>query len=380
VAVPEVHVGVVVGAPSVTVGGGGALALSAPGGIALALVPAGAQATISAAREGVVIRVPGSATLLAPSVEVSPPDSGGVRLNGREYRGRFVVSPSASGLIAANVLDLESYLGGVVGAELGRRNESDLEALRAQAVVSRSVALRFLGRWRDRGYDLVATVSDQAYAGIGFEYPLATLAVAQTRGEILTFNGTLIDAFFHSTCGGTTEEGSAVFAWAGRPYLRSIRDVDEQGRAWCAISPRFRWQERWTGEALARTLRETLPPSGGPAALAGELRDIRILERTGTGRVARIEVAGRRTSHVVTGAVARNLFRTGDGSSLRSARFSVQLTREGERIVQLVIEGGGAGHGVGMCQWGAIGRARAGFSYHDILSAYFPGTEVTRHY
>lgn len=82
----------------------------------------------------------------------------------------------------------------------------------------------------------------------------------------------------------------------------------------------------------------------------------------------------------MSGPVARLVLRTGDGSILRSANFNLQVTRNGTRIVALVAEGSGAGHGVGMCQWGALGRARAGFSYQDILSAYFPGTAITRTY
>ena len=87
-----------------------------------------------------------------------------------------------------------------------------------------------------------------------------------------------------------------------------------------------------------------------------------------------------RDNPALSGPVARLLLRVPDGSILRSANFTVQLTRSGGRIVQLVADGSGAGHGVGMCQWGALARSRAGFSYQDILSAYFPGTELSRTY
>jgi len=308
-------------------------------------------------------------------------DSGApVRINGRDYRGRFLLSATLTGVSATNLLDVETYLQGVVGAEMGARSEPDLAALRAQAVISRTIALKAIGRWRIRGYDLVSTVADQAYAGIGFETPLSTQAVQETRGEVLLWQGQLIDGFFHSTCGGRTANGTEAFAGADRPYLRSIRDEDESGRSWCAISPRFRWRESWSGELLARILSETLPQAGGPAQLAKSLRGIRVVDRTATGRVAHVELIGSRGNYTVTGPVARLLFRTADGSILRSANFNLQLTRSGERIVQLVADGSGAGHGVGMCQWGALARSRAGFSYPDILAAYFPGTDLSRHY
>jgi len=379
--VPEIRIGVVVSAASVALGGGAALILTAPNGTSSSELSVGTTATVSGGPSGLRIRLGGATVSGGSQLTLAPADSGGaVRVNGRDYRGRFVLSAVAGGVSAVNLLDIEQYLGGVVGAEMGRRTELDLEALRAQAVISRSIALKALGRWRVRGYDLVATVADQAYAGVGFETPVSDRAVEETRGELLTWQGQVIDGFFHSTCGGRTADGTEVFVGADRPYLRSIRDVDATGRAWCSTSPRFHWQESWSGDALRRTLAETLPGAGGSAELARTLQDLRVIDRTATGRVAHLHLKGERGVLTVTGPVARWLLRSADGSILRSANFNLQLTRSGGRIVQLVAEGSGAGHGVGMCQWGALARSRAGFSYRDILSAYFPGTEITRTY
>jgi stage II sporulation protein D len=377
---PEIRIGVVVNAATLAFGGGSALRLSTPEGSELSGLTAGTAASVAAGPAGLRIRIGGVSVTPGPALEVSATDSGApVRINGRDYRGRFLLSATLTGVSATNLLDVETYLQGVVGAEMGARSEPDLAALRAQAVISRTIALKAIGRWRIRGYDLVSTVADQAYAGIGFETPLSSQAVQETRGEVLLWQGQLIDGFFHSTCGGRTADGTEAFAGANRPYLRSIRDEDENGRPWCAISPRFRWRESWSGELLARTLSETLPQAGGPSQLAKSLRGIRVLDRTATGRVAHLELIGSRGNYTITGPVARLVFRTADGSILRSANFNLQLTRSGERIVQLVAEGSGAGHGVGMCQWGALARSRAGFSYPDILAAYFPGTDLARH-
>lgn len=380
-AVPDIRVAVVPAAASVTVGGGVALMLRGADGSGMVAIPAGVPAVVSSVPQGLRVRFSTEDVVVPALLNVAAADSGSpVRLSGRDYRGNAVLSAVGPSVMAVNVVGLEEYLRGVVGAEMGKRTEQDLAALRAQAIVSRTVALRRAGQWRTRGYDLLATVADQAYAGIGFETAMSDQAVAETAGQVLTFEGRLIDAFFHSTCGGRTADGTEVYAGADRPYLRSIRDQDESGRAWCAISPRFRWQERWTGEALARTLRETLPAAGAPADLAGSLRDIRVVDRTPTGRVAHLEIDGDGDRYTVPGPVARLVLRSTDGSMLRSATFNLQVGREGGRIVQLVAEGSGAGHGVGMCQWGALGRARAGIPSEDILSAYFPGTEVTRTY
>jgi stage II sporulation protein D (peptidoglycan lytic transglycosylase) len=378
--VPEIRIGIVVGAATLTIGGGSALSMAAPDGTSPSQLPAGTTASVSSGPPGLRIRVAGIIQSPGPTLELTAADSGGtIRVNGRDYRGRFVLSSTLTGVSASNLIDVEDYLLGVVGAELGRRTEPELAALRAQAVLSRTIALKALGRWRLRGYDLLATVADQVYSGIGFETPLSSQAVQETRGEVLLWQGELIDGFFHSTCGGRTADGPEVFAGAARPYLRSIRDEDPAGRAWCAISPRFRWRETWSGELLARILAETLPAAGAPAPLARSLRDIRVIDLTPTGRVAHLLFSGQ-GSFTVTGPTARLVLRSADGSILRSANFNLQLTRSGGRIVQLVADGSGAGHGVGMCQYGALARSRAGFSYGDILLAYFPGTELSRTY
>jgi stage II sporulation protein D len=378
---PEIRVGVALNVPSAIVGGGAELRLEDSTGGDLALVPSAATATISSTPQGVRVRQGEIVIADAPTVSVAATDSGtAVRLNGRDYRGRLVLTAGPSGLVIANAVGLETYLAGVVGAEMGRREGRDFEALKAQAVASRTVASRALGRWRLRGYDLVSTVADQAYAGIGFEYPLATQAVEATRGEVLFWDGRLIDAFFHSTCAGRTAEGSEIFVNATAPYLQSIRDEDDNGRAWCAISPRWRWREEWPRESLLRTLRETLPATGGRAGLADELVDLRVDGFTRSGRVSRLSVIGASGAHAVTLHDIRRVLRPADATQLRSATFSLQVTREGGQVIRLVAEGAGAGHGVGMCQWGAMGRSRAGFSYREILSAYFPGTQVGHTY
>lgn len=315
-------------------------------------------------------------------VEVIPPDSGApVRVNGRDYRGRVVLIPAPDGgTLAVNHLPLEEYLVGVVGSEMGRRPDGDLEALKAQAVASRTFALRAMARSETRAYDLLASVSDQVYAGIEFEYPLAARAVAETRGEVVSYAGQVADLFFHSTCGGRTAAGAEVFSGADLPYLRPVWDSSDDGEAWCAISPRFRWREEWSGEVLVGILRRSLPRAGVRAEAAAGLTDIQVLERSSTGRATRVGFSGPGGEYTVTGEVARRVLLRPDGALLRSAHLTFQVTRSGRSIARLVAEGQGAGHGVGMCQWGAIGRARGGHAYPTILGAYFPGTAITRGY
>jgi stage II sporulation protein D len=269
---------------------------------------------------------------------------------------------------------------------MGRRSPQDQEALRAQAVVSRTFALRNLRRWQSQGFDLYATVADQVYGGAATETSEGRSAVEATRGRILTYGGAPIDAFFYSTCGGRTADGTEVFRGADRPYLRSVPDVANDGTPYCSISPRFRWHEEWTGEALRSTLQRTLPTlpaGGGSTAVASdvsEIRDVRVSYRTRSGRVGQLTVGLRRGDVLVDGPNVRQVLRPLSGDLLRSNTFTLTATRDAGRVTRLAADGAGAGHGVGFCQWGAVGRARAGQDHERILAAYYPGAVLERLY
>ena len=286
-----------------------------------------------------------------------------------------------TGMTVVNRLPLETYLQGVVSAEMGRRNLAEQEALRAQAVVSRTYALRNMRRWDADGFDAYSSVADQVYGGLVSETPEGLEAVAATRGQILAWGGGPIDAFFYSTCGGRTAEGTEVFRAANRPYLRSVADVAPDGTAYCSVSPRFRWREEWSGDALRATLRRTLPAAlGTPADAIGEIRDVRVTATTPSGRVAELTVTLDRSSVAVRGPLVRQVLRPVSGDLLRSSAFTLVATGAGRQITRLVAEGAGAGHGVGFCQWGAVGRSRAGQDYRRIVAAYFPGAVLERLY
>lgn len=312
-------------------------------------------------------------------VESSAPN-GLVELNGQPYHGAIEVDRGADGVRVINVVGLEDYLVGVVQAEIGARPIEDREAVRAQAVVARTYALRNRGRWEADGFDLLAGVASQVYRGAAGEDSLTRAAVAATTGEVLMYGDDLIDAFYSSTCGGETESGSAVFPGADRPYLRAQPDVDANGRAWCAISPRFQWSRRWTGAQLMAVLRRTLAAEGLPTERAGDLREARVLNRTPAGHIAALELVGARGRTVVQGAAIRRVLAPPGGGLLESSDFTIRIGRRGGRVEHVEIEGRGYGHGVGLCQWGAIGRARAGQGYSEILLSYFPGTDLRRIY
>jgi stage II sporulation protein D len=323
----------------------------------------------------------GFSSAVFEALALVPADDAPIWVNGKPYRGTAEVLRDRTGLTVVNRLPMESYLLGVVSAEMGRRNSSEHEALRAQAVVSRTYAFRNLKRWRSQGFDLYATVSDQAYGGTRAETPEGRAAVSETRGRILTYNGAPIEAFYYSTCGGRTADGYEVFRGASRPYLRSGADVRPNGTAYCSISPRYHWREEWSGSSLRAVLSRYLPNSAGAGRNLERLADIKVTRRTGSGRVDQLMVSAGGADVRVEGQTnIRQVLRTPGGDLLRSTAFNLVVSGAGNSVSHLVAEGNGAGHGVGMCQWGAVGRARAGQGHEQILAAYYPGTRLERRY
>jgi stage II sporulation protein D len=303
-------------------------------------------------------------------------------VNGKRYRGDIVLSVLDDGLLVANRVHLEDYLRGVVPLEIGRRVEGEEAAVAAQAIAARSYAhIRLTGAGAaERSYDVVATVQDQVYGGADAETPIADAAVWATRGLVLTYGGRLINAPYHSTCGGSTAEVSEVwYRSRDEPFLRRVSDrVGGSERFYCDPSPRFRWSKTLERSALTAALERYLAQYVSvPGGRIGVPRDLEVDAKTPSGRVAALVVRTDRGRFLLRGNDVRFVMRVPNGEILNSTYFSVRTERDGAgRLARATFEGGGYGHGIGMCQWGAIGRARAGFDFRSILSAYYPGTSL----
>ena len=169
------------------------------------------------------------------------------------YRGVVEVLPAEEARISVvNVVPLEEYLRGVVPNELAPEAFPQIEAQKAQAVAARSYALAHLGDYSSRGYDLCATAACQVYRGSSSEHPLTDRAVAETRGTVATWRGRPIHAFYTSTCGGHTEEGTAVFE-DGAPYLRGVACPTEHALA-DEARPGAEWEVRLRPKDVARAI------------------------------------------------------------------------------------------------------------------------------
>jgi stage II sporulation protein D len=382
---PELRVGLVVGASSVTLGGDGELFVTDDrNGEPIGSISSGASWTIVPDTAGLrLVRPDGSRTERYFGISaVNVTERRFAMVGGRAYRGRLNVIRDPSGLTLVNRVPVESYLAGVLGAEIGVRRGNERPAMLAQAVVSRSFALRNRGRWESLGFDAWADVRDQVYNGVVGEAPEVWDAVASTRGEVLEYHREIVDAYFHSTCGFSTAGVEEAFAAAGsRPYLRPVSDARGGGRYYCDISPRFRWREEWDGAKLRAILSRTLPAvmSVGGDGLQ-RVTDVEVSRTSASGRVGELRIVFAHGDVRVPGPDVRAVLRPEAGRLLQSAAFQLSVTRQDGQVARVVAAGAGSGHGVGLCQWGAVGRARAGQDYHTILATYFPGTTLERLY
>jgi stage II sporulation protein D len=305
-------------------------------------------------------------------------DNGLMIVNGKRYRGELAVVPVDTSFVVVNRLDIEEYLRGVVPLEIGNRPRGDSAALRAQAVASRSYAY-VRADDASRPYDVTATTLDQVYGGADVENPLANAAVEATRGLVLRYQGRIVDAPYHSTCGGTTAEAPEVWRVNGAPYLQRVSDrVAGSDRYYCDVAPRYRWTRTLSGSQLNAALEQYLRVYAAlPGGRAGSARSLNIKNKTASGRVGVLDVVTDRGTFPVRGNDIRYVLRVPGGEILSSTYFSVEPQYDRDGLIERVtLRGQGNGHGVGMCQWGAIGRARAGQSFRSILGTYYPGTTV----
>jgi stage II sporulation protein D len=288
-------------------------------------------------------------------------------------------------LTVALRLPLEAYLTGVVPGEIGALSPTLLEAGRAQAIAARSYTLYYRGRRATEGFDLYGTVEDQLYSPVESERPLATRCVESTRGQVDLYDERPIRANYYSTCGGITADVWEGFPATGFPYLSSTRDGDAKGD-YCARSPQFRWREEWSAGDFLGTLERYAPPEGVPlpARGLGRLLDVRAVSRSRSGRVWVLEVTTTTGALRVPAYSIRRVLRrpNGNGAILRSNLFKIDVRRDPEtgQSLAVVVSGAGSGHGVGLCQTGALGMAGMGRTGEQILDHYYPGATTRRCY
>jgi len=279
-----------------------------------------------------------------------------IRVDGSDYYGNLLIQDN----LLINILPMDEYLNGVLAAEVPQT--WPIEALKAQAVVSRTYAYRKITQNRGRPFDVEATAMNQKY-DFTASSNLIRKAVYSTANTIILYRNEPIEAFFHSCSGGRTENCRDIFQ-KDLPYLRSIPDP------YC-VKKDFLWTFSSSADAIKAALKDFIDPDTFPLYL----RDIKIQRRTGSGRVREFLLIfdNNRTS-LING----NSFRLAvDPKSLKSLLIQriEREKRDGE--VFFGFYGRGYGHGVGMSQWGAYEMALMGFNYKHIISHYYRGTRIS---
>jgi stage II sporulation protein D len=301
----------------------------------------------------------------------------------KELRGvvRFGLRAPRRSIEIVNELPLEAYLLAVVPAEMP--HDWPPEALKAQAVIARTFAAHALrSSRRHAGYDLCDEQHCQVYAGASAERAAASRAVEETLGEVLTHRGRPAHAVYSSNCGGHGRTGADA-GWGDVPYWRGRPDAPGEERVFSSPAAFQAWlkgepalycgRSRTVAPAKSRWTRVLLPDQGARGGV-GTLLAVRPVRRDASGRVTALRLEGASGSTVLTGDSRIRRF-LGLGP-LRSTLFTVETVRRAGSPSAFIVHGGGWGHGVGLCQSGAAGRAEAGHGHRRILEHYFPGTEL----
>ena len=352
---PLLRIGLTSGQPSVTVAAGGRAEARTESAKPVALT---ATASYEIRWQNGAFLV-GREKLRGEILTIRPSDKsdGGLALDGRRYRGSLELRHRGAGLTAVNIVPVDDYLLSVVPEEMP--TDWPAEALKAQSVAARSFALKSRGRHAAEGYDLCTTTRCQLYKGIASEKTASTAAVRATRGEVLTYGGQPIEALFHTDSGGMTESSEDV--WGSHvPYLRAVRDTPLGTMPWTKTMSTADLEQKLAakGHNIGRLRAIEL----SPLAVGRAAKD-----RTASGRVKAMTVTGTKGSVTLSGTAWRSLL------GLKSALFDAKLTKD-----SVTFTGFGAGHGLGISQWGAKRLAETGKSYADILHHYYTGVTLQR--
>ena len=282
--------------------------------------------------------------------QVMSSDGRGIWVGQKRFSGKLNLFVLDSEILVVNVLGIEKYLSSVVGSEMPTK--WPMEALKAQAIASRTYALKQKG---NNLFDIDSTQRTQVYNGLESRTYKTIRAVKSTRSLVLIYKNKLINALFHSSSGGMTENSQDV--WKNQyPYLSSVKDFDKK-------NPKFRWQKNFSNKELLNLF----PKIGG-------IKNIEILNITDTGRVKNVKLFGAYGSEQMSGVDLRK--KLGLNSTLVRFKLIEEQSNKFSTKKGLVVFGQGSGHGVGMSQWGAKDMATKGQKAEKILKHFYQGVQI----
>lgn len=328
-----------------------------------------------------------------------------IAVDGKKYRGEIIIRRyPESDMTVINYLGLDEYLYGVLPKEMS--GDWPIEALKAQAVAARNYALASMHKHVDHGFNLCDTIDCQVYGGYGVEKPRSNRAVDETTGKILTYNGKIVSAFFHSNSGGRTENSENIWSIA-LPYIRGVDDQFSIG------APNSNWTKIYTPAQIQNILNsngmsingitniyaEEYSENGRVLSLKIEdsSKDITLLKEKTRALFGYYDiksmcfnittdidlyVRGLEADSVAKKSLNKVSILSADGVSKTTPGKTYKVYDGADYITtagvpsQYIFSGKGWGHGLGMSQWGAKKMAEMGYAYEDILTHYYTGTMI----
>lgn len=314
------------------------------------------QTKITAYPDGIQVgqkRYPQQRIRLVPAKDI------GLRTHRREkrYRGSVdIIRDTENRLLVVNRLGIEDYVKGILYHEASHR--WPMEALKAQAVAARTYALYQMEANAKEEYDVTSDIYSQVYGGRSAERYRTNLAVQKTYGQVMRFKGKIIPAYYHSTCGGLTEDVRKLWEHDDLAPLKGVRC------GFCTHSPHYRWKKNYR----SKDIQDALNTQGRELGL---IKDIHVLSRDKSGRIEDLKVTTRDgKSHVIKGKDLREIV---GPNTIKSNNYRIVM-----KGYYFDLIGKGWGHGVGMCQWGAHGMARERHTHETILRHYYPGVKLRK--
>jgi stage II sporulation protein D len=289
---------------------------------------------------------------LSPPIKIES-SNGIIFANSKHYRGYIMIIKSGNKMNIINVLPIEDYIKGVLPKEVSPN--WSIEALKSQAVVSRTYAIANLNRHSAQGFNMCSTVHCQVYAGAGVEDNSCNKPVLETQCKILSYNGKFAQTVFHANCGGHTEDPKYIWNWKNTPpYLKGVKC------GYCTAAPYTKWEKTLDESFIRKQLSDNN---------IGKIKNIKIKEKTSAGTAKQLKITHSK-GEVTLDAYKFRL--AVDAWQIKSHTFDFIKTY-GDKFY---FKGRGCGHKVGLCQWGAKGMAEKGKTYKEILAYFYPGTTI----
>lgn len=307
--------------------------------------------TVMADKTGIML---GNIRPKITKVLIRPGQDSDILVNNRPFGGAVeFIKADNSKFIVVNVINLEDYVKGISIREISHYWPP--ETLKAEVIAFRTFAVYKIEESKGKDYDLTSDIYSQVYGGKAAERYRINDAVDQTRGLVITYKGKVIPAFYSATCAGRTEDASVL-------WNINIEPLKGVACPFCQDSPHFRWHY----VASAEEIREKL------AAKGYKIKNIKDIVAAGTdasGRITDLKIVCSSGNVLISAKDFRNVI---GPNVIKSTNFKINIIAG-----DIVFQGLGWGHGVGLCQWGAYFMGKEGYKYDQILKYYYPGVEIS---